>query len=49
METRKAWLDHAVDEYEKSNKRLSETLDRLNRENIMVSPGSFFHKHSHGG
>jgi len=26
-----------VAEYEKSNKRLSETLDRLKRENMMVS------------
>jgi hypothetical protein len=37
LEKRKVWLDHAVAEYEKSNKRLSETLDRLKRENMMVS------------
>jgi hypothetical protein len=37
LEKRKVWLDHAVAEYEKSNKRLTETLDRLKRENMMVS------------
>lgn len=38
LEKRKVWLDHAVAEYEKSNKRLRETLQRLKRENMMVSP-----------
>jgi len=41
LEKRKTWLDIALVEYEKSNKRLSETLDRLKRENGMVSPVGF--------
>lgn len=41
LEKRKTWLDTALVEYEKSNKRLSETLDRLKRENGMVSPVGF--------
>lgn len=37
LEKRKVWLDHAVAEYEKSNKRLIETLKSLKKENMMVS------------
>jgi IS1 family transposase len=36
LEDRRTWLNKAVGEYEKSNKKLRDTLDRLQRENVMV-------------